>query len=271
MSGRQAVYSERGFTLVELILVMVILGIFAVATSQFIRSSALLVADSSARTAIVNDARFIFERLTRELRSAVPGSIRISCEGNACSNQQCLEYVAIKAATSYLDSAPGTNQTNPTLTVLPPSQTVAVNDQLLVYPTSSSDVYGTSSSKRRTITNITIATGTEQWQLSAGVSHQSPGKRIYVLSVPTSFCFSNGELRLVTGYGLTSSQSTIGAGLSSGSLLQAGVQLDWSDAPFSYAPASLTRTAVVNLKLALQASNQEVVEFNHEIHIPNVP
>jgi len=64
----------RGFTLVELVMVILLLGVMATFTSQFIGIGTQIYGDASRREQLMSDARFALERLNRELRDAVPGS-----------------------------------------------------------------------------------------------------------------------------------------------------------------------------------------------------
>ena len=70
---------SKGFTLVELILVIVILGIVSVGTVQYLSFGAQIYADSAERDEVVSQARFLLTRLSKELRHATPGSVRLSC------------------------------------------------------------------------------------------------------------------------------------------------------------------------------------------------
>ncbi|MGL4478103.1 MAG: PilW family protein, partial [Aeromonas veronii] len=65
---------NSGFTLVELVMVILLLGIMATFTSQFIGIGTQIYGDASSREQLMSDARFAMERLNRELRDAVPGS-----------------------------------------------------------------------------------------------------------------------------------------------------------------------------------------------------
>ena len=60
----------RGFTLIELVVVILLLGVMATFTSQFISTGTQLYADASAREQLMSDVRFGVERLNREVRDA---------------------------------------------------------------------------------------------------------------------------------------------------------------------------------------------------------
>ncbi|MGY3928262.1 PulJ/GspJ family protein [Aeromonas simiae] len=95
---------RRGFTLVEFILVIVLFGILAIFTSQFVGIGSRLYADANILEQRMSDVRFALERLNREVRDAVPGSLRIEdLAGNAALQGPCLRFWPHDSAGRYLD------------------------------------------------------------------------------------------------------------------------------------------------------------------------
>ncbi|MEC9260142.1 MAG: prepilin-type N-terminal cleavage/methylation domain-containing protein, partial [Pseudomonadota bacterium] len=68
---------NRGFTLIELVTVIVILGVASAGIASFVRGSMQTYIDVSTREQLLSESRFAIERLKRELRNAVPNSVRI--------------------------------------------------------------------------------------------------------------------------------------------------------------------------------------------------
>src|SRR5471030_53805 len=68
--------AARGFTLVEVIIVMVILGIISGAMVLFIRLPVQNYVDSVARADMVDEADTAIRRISREMRQALPNSFR---------------------------------------------------------------------------------------------------------------------------------------------------------------------------------------------------
>ncbi len=94
---------EGGFTLVELVMVILLLGVMATFSSQFIGIGTQIYGDASRREQLMSDARFALERLNRELRDAVPGSVRIEDEaGKGADQGTCLRFWPIATASRYL-------------------------------------------------------------------------------------------------------------------------------------------------------------------------
>ena len=67
--------SQKGFTLIEIIITLVLLGIISVVTIQFVSSSAEVGQIQTERNQLVSEARLAMEAMTREIRFAVPASV----------------------------------------------------------------------------------------------------------------------------------------------------------------------------------------------------
>jgi len=84
-----------GFTLVELVTVMAILGILSIGTVFYLRDASSGFAGTVARDDLVGTGRFALQRIAAEVRDALPTSVR--------TTGQCLEYLPVAAATHYLN------------------------------------------------------------------------------------------------------------------------------------------------------------------------
>ncbi|WP_343729491.1 type II secretion system protein [Duganella sp.] len=90
--------SQRGFTLIEGIVVMVITAILAGIMVLFIRRPVQSYIDSAERADMADVADIALRRMTRELHGAVPNSIRWLEIGNTT----LLEFIPTKAGGIYL-------------------------------------------------------------------------------------------------------------------------------------------------------------------------
>lgn len=75
--------SSQGFTLIELIMVIVITGILAVVVAPIVSGTFNAYTDSSRRATLVQQAQSIVQRIQYDLSYAVPGSVSVS--GNTLS------------------------------------------------------------------------------------------------------------------------------------------------------------------------------------------
>src|SRR6188768_3006752 len=88
---------QSGFTLIELITVIVILSILASIGTGFVVSATESYQRTQTRALLVNTARQALERMTRQLRIALPYSVRIT------NNGSCIEFMPIAAGGNYLE------------------------------------------------------------------------------------------------------------------------------------------------------------------------
>jgi MSHA biogenesis protein MshO len=68
----------QGFTLIEVITVIVILSIVAVLGSKFVVDSTRSYQSTQTRSRLVNTGRQAVERMSRQLRVALPYSVRLT-------------------------------------------------------------------------------------------------------------------------------------------------------------------------------------------------
>jgi MSHA biogenesis protein MshO len=87
---------QRGFTLVEAIVSIVLLGVLGAIVAVFIRAPIQGYADSVARAEVSDQADLALRRVARDLRLALPNSIRLRNNGTA------IEFLLTKAGGRYL-------------------------------------------------------------------------------------------------------------------------------------------------------------------------
>jgi len=89
--------SDGGFTLIELVLVILVLAIVSTGVTKFITYGVNIYQDTAGRDKQISDSRFVIERITREVRNALPNSVRVTADG------KCVEFIPILASSSYVD------------------------------------------------------------------------------------------------------------------------------------------------------------------------
>lgn len=280
-----------GFTLIELLLVIMILGILSTGTFAFIGSSVQVYIDVTERDQLLSDSRFLVERMTRELRYALPNSLRLSQQGSA---RHCIEFVPIEGATMYMSAAVAPDIASSTvegIIITADDYQFTTGQYAVIYATEPGHVYQLNA-RRIGITSIkdddgnattgepTDSDGVIAIQLASPFQFplHSPTERLYIVSQPVSYCVSaNGDVTRHQGYGfLPSGSADIGL-IGNGALMAENnnnplsllVGSDIND-PFRVEQATLQRNAVVNVLLRFER-NQESISFNHEIHINNAP
>jgi MSHA biogenesis protein MshO len=127
--------ARRGFTLVELVVVIVITGIMAASIAVFFVPAINAYFDTRRRAELTDTADTALRRMARDVRRAVPNSIRIP-------NAQCFELVPTIAGGLYrravdIDHVAGsdpldTSATDSSFDVLSPMTGVAIGDFVIV-------------------------------------------------------------------------------------------------------------------------------------------
>lgn len=274
---RRPVHSS-GFTLVELITVLVLLGISVVGLSTLLGNMSGIYLQSTQREQLLGQSRFVLERLNRELRDAVPNSLRVSNSGS----WSCLEFVPFSAVMRYRTIAlrPDTLMTMDVVNQ-DPAFSAAAGQWLLVYPTSPADIYAVSIQKVQLHNapqpddgDNNSATRRLQFSQAFGFGTASPATRAYLLSSPVSFCALGNEIRRYEGYGLQSSQLVPGSGLSNGALMARQISNDLATRPvFELLPDALTRNSLVQIQLELTSEQDSgtVLSYSHLVQVSNVP
>lgn len=283
---------QQGFTLIEMITVIIVLGIVGIGLGGFIRGGFGIYSDASGRQQILNETRFAVERLNRELRSAIPNSLRLRYD--AAAPVQCLQYVPAEWV-GYYTRLPLLPDTTNQLRVV---EFADNNDQFIwqpgdfafVYPTSNADIYLASRQKRQITQACSDAVDadldgqpdgdgdcntadssshTATFTLAGAFADASPASRVYFGRKAVSICArAQGLYRYEES--LTEDQPLHTEG---GELLAEHLanQLDDStQLPFELAPPTLNRNGLVHILLRFER-NQEPMNYNLEVHVPNVP
>lgn len=104
---------SRGFTLIEMVISIILLSIVGLFLGNVIGQAMGIYAGTSAREALIQQGRFVTERMSRELREAVPNSMLVA--------NGCIEFLPIINSGIY-QSLP-TNTVN-TLRLLPVNKSI---------------------------------------------------------------------------------------------------------------------------------------------------
>lgn len=275
---------QSGFTLVELVMVIVLLGIVATISTQFVSLSVRGAIDLGDRQQRALQGVVISEQITREIREAHPLSVR--------ENGNCLEWLPILGATTY-ETVP-VEEADDDILILPFGTNArgaidkSINDneaRLVVYGYSMSSAFYNTSGVATPISpkisgiedNEGVTDGMVRLEAVHRFKGHSPQKRIYVVRDPVSICQNQKKLYRFEGYELRESQPSFNDLNGSASKGIMSVNLKPGSLQLKILPASLQRSAVVNFafELAAPASNSnettETTRVSQEVQIRNVP
>ncbi len=272
--------SNRGFTLIEMITVIVLLGIIAGILTPFISKAMQAYTHSKARANLVAKGRLAMDRLTREVRLAVPNSLSV-LGGNTG-----IEFLRSRAGGRYVerfdDFGPefsrmnyrfrkNANLTN--LYAVGNGLTFIAGDVLVIGNTSPANLQaGITATTLSTINNTSLITdGTVNGQILGFTNQQfnveSPGKHFVLADQTVEVGLSAGNLRWFTAAGLTNYDGAVDWSAGDPALID-GV----SNVTFTYAPGTSQSTGILRVDLQIvEAHTNEDIRLYNEIHVRNTP
>ncbi|HEX4584373.1 MAG TPA: type II secretion system protein [Burkholderiaceae bacterium] len=276
---RRAVPS--GFSLVELVMVIAIMGILSASVAVFIANPVRAYFETIDRAALTGAGNSVIRRVMREVQAAVPNSARITVSGGTTF----LEYVPIVDAGRYRHMASNNDPTqnaplivtDPAVSqfqVLGPTVNVPSGSELVVLNLGYGNANLYSGTNIRAVTSIGPALQTITFTPTTVWPGDSPGYRFYIVNGAVTYACTpsasgTGTLTRYSAYAIQATQpnSTTGAPLSSAS--SSLVLDDVTSCTFTPGAVSVDLNAV---QIALQLTrNGETVSLYSQVHAPNNP
>lgn len=262
----------RGVTLIEMIIVISITAIIAGAVAVFISRPIEGYADATRRAELTDIADTALRRMTRDLRTALPNSIRITPGAVVY-----LEFLQTSAGGRYraqLDSAGGGDTLNfaaadATFDVIGALPVLASSDSIVIYNLNSSGAVANAyaGDNRADCAAVCGAGSTVTLAAPKQFPFASPGNRFQVVQYPVTYACdtATGELRRYWNYPIAPAQPT--PPITANNALLASEVLGCS---FTYSSGAGGRSGVVSLELRVQRSG-EVIRLFQQVHVSNVP
>lgn len=265
-----------GFTLIEMILVIVLLGIISAVLAPVITSNVTAYHDTRTRSDLVARGRVALERLTREIHLAIPNSLRL-----VSGTTNTIEFVTISTGGRYVDrddtlitagSCPTARRfrigfslsqlclLHPNAAGNPP---FAANDILVIGNTSPGSLEN--GNTRVQITAVTQATPI--WTASFNnftFNDASPGKHYSIVDSSHEVGLVNGSLRWRRSTGIQAAEYDDGIDVSGADALLID---NVGSIQFRYDAAA---DGILKVELTL-TDGDESVELFEEIYVRNTP
>jgi MSHA biogenesis protein MshO len=261
--------TQSGFTLLEAIVAMLITGIVASMVAVFMRVPVQGYVDTANRAELTDAADTALRRMARDIRLALPNSIRVNATGNA------VEFLLTSTGGRYLDisDAPAgnflnfTNASDTDFVYIGSPLPINQGDQIVVYNLGlgnpNNDAYtGANRASVDSVNGSLINLTSNPFAL--GVS-SSPFHRFQVVTTPVTFGCADGQLRRYWGYAIPAAQAFPPVGAQS-AVLADGV----STCVFSYGTPVQVNSQLMGLSLTMQRNGESVSLF-HQIHVVNLP
>lgn len=278
-----------GFTLIEAIVVIVITGIIFTSVAMFLRVPIAGAVDTARRAALVDIADTSLRRMSREIHTALPNSVRITTD----PSKTYIEFLPIVAGGRYCSepdsggvcsTAAGSvnnpldfSTTDASFEVIGPLVTPpsfsATGTSVAIY---NLGIPGADAYNGDNTVAVASVTGTTSKTVNFSSARQfpfaSPAKRFHIISSPVSYVCTpstsgtdgTGTLIRYTGYAIQATQPT--------SFSVTGTKLATRVASCSidYTQAVIARDGLLSILLTLKQQG-ESISLTHEIQIHNAP
>lgn len=290
---------QRGFTLVELVIVIVILGVIGGMVAVFMRSPIEAYFATGRRAELTDVADTAVRRISRDLRKALPNSVAVT---TATGGQACLVFIPTRNGARYreqnravgdglgLDFAAADNRFNMLGRNADWStdQQIQANDVVAIYNLGipGATAYSGSNVARVSAVVADAATTPEETTITLASATlfplESGSRRFHIIpaqeNVVAYVCNGSNLLRTVTPSNVASATSVFtGATASSycglgGSVLANNVQVSGGtpQCSFVYNGSDSSRNGLVQINLSLTSSN-ETVTLYHQVQVNNAP
>ena len=268
----------HGFTLIELVMVIVVMGVIGATLAAFMRKPVDAYFDTARRAALTDVADTAVRRISRDIGGALPNSIR-----NPSSS--CIEFIPTRTGGRYRaepDALVVGNQANAVLdfaaadtsfnmlannSLLAGDEQIRANDVVVVYNLgiAGADAYAGDNtavvSAVSAAAESTITIAAKQFPLASPVSrfHVVPGDGKIV-----AFVCNAGRLLRSSNHAYNNSCPTSGATVA---VLADNV----ASCSFVYNTSDLQRNGLVQMTMTVTDSSGESVSLYHEVHVGNTP
>jgi MSHA biogenesis protein MshO len=286
---------QAAFSLLELILVIVLLGVMAGGAGLLITTPIEAYNDQLRRQQLVDQAEMALRQIARDVRRALPNSIRTRTVGAVTAlemintidgaryrdenesglggPEDILEFVGSDTEFNFL------GQLNFLTGVLPPNQ------RMVIYNTAPGNIYSDAISNNNSGIITSTATGLEIFTTSANYpdeyhvtmanpfsfTQQSPGQRAFFVDGPISYVCDlsagNNQITRYSGYAYQNPQpvpTPVG-------VVQSGlVVTKLSACSINYTAGTASRGGIITLEITVTDSGENITLL-HQVHVDNVP
>ncbi len=277
---------QAGFSLFELILVIVLIGIMATGAGMLITSPIDAYSDQVRRQLLVDQAEMALRQIARDVRLALPNSVRTTPVGAGWA----LEMVNTTDGARYRDEIGGVyladtdildfSGTDDQFNFLGLLDLADLTGQrLVIYNTAPANIYSDAASGASLGIITPAATTLTLTAPPPGIEHhvtmstpfqfsqQSPGQRAFVVNGPISYICNpaSGRITRYINYAYTVAQPTPPAGAVEGPVV---TQL--TGCSINYTAGTAQRGGIITLEISLSDSGENIT-LMHQVHVDNVP
>ncbi|AEA34101.1 hypothetical protein Hipma_1135 [Hippea maritima DSM 10411] len=232
-----------GFTLIELIITMVVVGIVAYLGTNLIEPVMEGYVDTQVKTLLFNEAQYSSNRIAKEIRNAIPNTIKVI-------DNNTIEFAEFSSMGYY---SPLQGSDNISCSEI----NIASGDNVSIYNTKPDYFYnGDRIYKIKSTQNGRCI-------LDRPIDHDSPYHRIYKIGQIVAFYLKNSKIYRNSNISLDTTPSEIKQG---GYVMANYVK----NLTFKYEQGYTYKQAILKIELVMKKGDVELT-YNQEVHIRNVP
>jgi MSHA biogenesis protein MshO len=273
--------NSAGFTLIELITTIVLVGVIAGVLAPVISMAIRSFSDTEARTDLTAKGRLSLERIARELRHAIPNSISVINDG---TTEEGIEFITSRAGGRYVDisddfgsafNVPARrfqkNKNKTHLYLIAPGLNFQAYDQLVIVNTSTANlIAGQTIIPITAISNTSAAPdGTTDGKIVSFATHlfpnESPGRHAQIADFSHEIGKLGNGLRWHRNTGSTDYNLAQNWSVSDPMLIDGVDSIN-----FTYIEGSPQSNGILRIELKL-SKGKESIELYHEVQIRNTP
>ena len=281
---------QAAFTLLELITVIVLLGVLAAGAGLLITTPIDAYNDQLRRQQLVDQAEMALRQIARDVRRALPNSIRTSTVGAGWA----LEMVNTIDGARYRDEIGGVFVNDTDILGFSASDSdfnflgqfnflsigaVAASQRLVIYNTIPANIY--SDAVLSPNPGIITPAATTLTLSNNGIEHhinmnpafqflqQSPAQRAFIVDGPISYICNPGTGRITrySNYAYQIAQPTVAPG----GAQNGPVVTQASGCSINYTAGTPQRGGILTFQIVLDDSTGESISLLHQVHVENVP
>jgi len=263
-----------GFTLIELIIVILLIGILAGVLVSILRGPVLASIDIRQRAELVDIAETALQRMTREIRLALPNSLRVT--GGSIEFLRTIDGGRYRSEPPpgnlwlrFNDSAQGVDGEFEVLGGLLRPDTPAncgTDCLLVIYNTGQPGANAYDGDNTAAIQGFGSSPTTIDFLRPSGTGFpfESPQQRFQIIDTPVSFIcdLGAGEINRFDSYGVNAAPAS-----GNSNLLIDQV----TDCNFTYLAGSATRAGLVTMSLEITGDNGQTISLLQQAHVDNQP